>query len=126
MDLQLNSRFLRKRVKVSVVATVAATVNIILQVCYMIYVSNVCVVPLYRNVCLVVFLCPYTHKVLCNHVGVLVFFLTSDVKADQAVLICAILISSFQNSYHLAEGIALFHCSPIQLPLKPRRVVVNI
>ncbi len=53
-------------------------------------------------------------------------FLTSDVKADEAVLICAVSIFGFQDSYHLTEGIALLYCTPVQLPLKPRRVVVNV
>lgn len=52
--------------------------------------------------------------------------LTCNVKADEAVLIRAVLISGFQDGHHLAEGIALLYRAPVQLPLEPRWVVVDV
>lgn len=47
-------------------------------------------------------------------------------KADEAVLICAVSICGSQDGHHLAEGVALLHRAPVELPLEPRRVVVDV
>lgn len=47
-------------------------------------------------------------------------------KADESILICTIIILGVQNSHHFTKGVALLYRTPVILPLKPWRVVVNV